>query len=134
MTVATEIPITEDDISVIEERKVVELSGEKFKELLDYVTHIEDALSIAEFDLSSERRFADLLIDAFANSITSIRWENDDEVGKTLSQTRYAMWERRLAREVRDGHISDDQFRRFREAFVDSLVVGDEKCAESSNG
>jgi hypothetical protein len=112
-----EIPITEDDVSVIEERKSVELSGEKFKELLEYLTHIEDELSVTEFDFTSEQRFTDLLLYAFADSIDTIRIASPDTSLSELSFGLFRKWESRLSREVEKGSLSAEQFRRFRKAF-----------------
>jgi hypothetical protein len=128
MTVMTEMPITEDDVSLVKERNSVEISGEKFKELLEYLTHIEDELSVSEFDLATEQRFTGLLINAFADSIDSVRSASPDTDLRELSSKLFQEWESCLSRQVEQGVISAVQLRRFHRAFEVAIASSNESC------
>jgi hypothetical protein len=112
-TVITELPITEADINVVEENKSVELSAEKFKDLLDYLTHVEDELSIAKFDLDSERKYAGILLYTLAKLTRSINAEYPDtEIQRlVLDWIRYCR--KHLDLELKEGAISGDHVRQF---------------------
>lgn len=125
MITTSEMPITEDDVKVIKDRKSVEISGEKFKELLEYLTQIEDALSVAEFDLATEHRFGNFLLEAFADSIdTIIRSSSSDPNLKELSFDLFRKLKDCLSQQVEKGSISEDQFSEFEGVFANVFPVG----------
>lgn len=119
MNTTAEMPITEDDVRVIKERKSVELSAEKFKELLDYLTQIEDELSITEFDFATERSFTGLLLKAFTHSISTFKSASSDTDPRELSLDLIKKWSDYLSRQVHKGLINPDQYRQFEEAIAD---------------
>jgi hypothetical protein len=62
MAMTGDIPITKEDVQVNAGRKSVQLSAEKFRELIHYVDQLESALRLAELDLSRERHSSEFLI------------------------------------------------------------------------
>jgi hypothetical protein len=115
MATMTEIPISEEDVNVIEERKSVELSGRKFNDLLLYLTHLEDQLSTVKFDLESEHRFANLLLHTFVRSVYAVSSEaSEGGVGQAVVEL-FSEFERGLERQVQEGFLSAEQLQRFYE-------------------
>lgn len=119
MTTATitELPITEEDVNVIEERKSVELPGSKFYELLEYITQLDDELSISKFDLDGERRFANVLIYAFTRTIDSISVASPDMDMKEFALELFKACEEQLVNQQREGYLSAEQLQRFHRRF-----------------
>lgn len=105
----TELPITDSDVTVIPESKSVVLSAQKFYDLLDYLTRLEDELSVAKFDLESERRLTMVLNTALAKSIAKINWASQETDMKALALELLETCEQYLTQEVKDGSISEDQ-------------------------
>jgi hypothetical protein len=130
MATITELPISHGDVSVNEEERTVVLAGEKFRELLEYVTYIEDLLSIAEFDLASERRFVETLIQLCFESIDSLRTLSEDKASALLEKSG-----RCLKLQIEQGALSDEQLKRFLDAFASctrsSTGLAEEEYAES---
>lgn len=101
----TELPITEADVNVVTEASV-ELAKEKFADLLRYLTQLEDEVSIAKFDLESEHEFAQALLFAIKDVLTTLESARSNLEPTLIAGFLWARVRAKVERAIQEGSIS----------------------------
>lgn len=104
-----EAPITEKDLSPLVEPSVA-IPAVKFKDLVEYIAQLEDALKCTEFDLGREREFSEFLRSCLKESNEELR-QNSLRLFLVLSKK----WSELLGDLLEQGSIGDEQVERFQE-------------------
>lgn len=101
----TELPITEADVNVVTEASV-ELAKEKFADLLKYLTQLEDEVSIAKFDLESEHEFAQAVLFAIKDVLTTLESARSHLEPTLIAGFLWARVRAKVERAIQEGSIS----------------------------
>ncbi len=101
MEIMLEAPIDADDVRLLEDRRDVALSVEKFGELVHYVEHLEGTLKCVDVEFKQERRYAGFLMQALSELIDKVESVG---YGHLCSEMAYS-WGDQIERLYRQGDI-----------------------------
>lgn len=123
-TQMAEIPVAEEDLEIDAERRSVQLSANKFQELVEYVDHLESALKLSEFEIERDRHQVTILVGALKAAYALLseiaHYYGGPEIGRYYDLR--ARWIRTVRLHASEGDISDRQGEQITEALGESAA------------